>query len=343
MAGSKSTGIGIAGMGFMGTTHLEAARKLRGARVRAIMTSDPRKARGDFRAVGGNFGSGLGKISLAGIRVHSNLKSLLEDPEVHLVDLCLPTHHHRDAAIQSLRAGKHVLVEKPIAVHLPDASRMLRAAASAGRLLMVAQVLKFFPEFAFLAEAIRTRRWGKLLRLHTRRVISKPDWEAGSWLSNRAKSGGMVIDLHIHDTDFVTYLFGKPIGVTSQGVVRRGQVDFIHTNYHYKAKDPLITTEAGWINGAALPFEHGFEAFFEKASCYYNSTHAPTPICYEKRKAKQIRPLQGDAFRTELQAAVDAVKSGRVPATLSAETAKLALKVCLAEERSVLRGRRCAT
>lgn len=341
MAGPKTTGIGIVGMGFMGTTHLEAARRLRGARVRAIMTSDPRKARGDFRAVGGNFGSGLGKISLAGIRVHADLDSLLADPAVDLVDLCLPTHCHRDASIQALRYDKHVLVEKPIAVTLPDATRMLRAAERAGRLLLVAQVLKFFPEFAFLSEAIRSRRWGKLLRLHTRRVISKPNWEAGSWLSSRAKSGGMVIDLHIHDTDFVTYLFGKPKAVTSQGVVRKGQVDFVHTKYHYDRDVPLITTEGGWINRPSLPFEHGFEAFFEKASCYYNSTHAPAPVCYEQRKAKEIRPKKLDAFRAELQAAVDAVHSGKVPPTLSPETAKLSLKVCLAEERSAIKGRRC--
>jgi len=155
MSRQKPVGIGIAGLGFMGLTHLRASRRLRGGKLVAIATSDPKKARGDFSGVGGNFGERGGQEDLSGVEVHADLESMLADDRVDLVDICLPSYLHPSATIESLKAGKAVICEKPIAVREADAKKMIDAARRAGRPLMIAQVLKFFPEFELLLDATR--------------------------------------------------------------------------------------------------------------------------------------------------------------------------------------------
>lgn len=337
--GRRQVGIGIVGMGFMGTTHLAQVREVRGARLAAIVTSDPRKARGDFRGIRGNFGSGLGRVDLGGVAVYPSLEPMLQDPGVDLVDICLPSHLHAPAALRALEGGKHVLVEKPIAVRPAEARQMLASARRRRRLLMVGQVLKFFPEFAWLAAAIRSRRYGELLGLHLARRISAPSWGEGSWFADPGKSGGMVVDLHIHDTDLVVHLLGKPQAVSSSGLVRNGRVDFLRTVYLGLDGGALVSSEAGWINAPGLAFVHAYDAYFEHATCHFDSSRGPAPRLYGKKGWKDVVCPGGDGFRAELDAAVRAVQAGQPAPGLDAASALASLEVCLAEEKSVRTGR----
>ncbi len=337
MSRQKPVGIGIAGLGFMGLTHLRASRRLRGGKLVAIATSDPKKARGDFSGVGGNFGERGGQEDLSGVEVHADLESMLADDRVDLVDICLPSYLHPSATIESLKAGKAVICEKPIAVREADAKKMIDAARRAGRPLMIAQVLKFFPEFELLLDATRDERWGALRALHMSRRIAFPSWGDASWFSDPKLSGGMVIDLHIHDTDFIVQLLGKPRAVESSGIVDDRGVSFVRTSYRYGKSAPLVTSDGGWINAPGLPFEQGYDAYFENATLHYDSTNCPAPKLYTSagRKPKEFRFKNVDAFRGELQAAVDTVRSGEMHPLLDAKSAALSLAVCRAEERSV--------
>src|SRR3954451_5371049 len=147
--------IGIVGIGFMGMIHYLAARKVQGARVAAVCSRDEKKLAGDWRSIQGNFGPRGERMDLSGVKKYRELDELLADPEIDLVDVCNPTHLHPETALRALRAGKHVLVEKAIALDPRDADAMLQAARQAGKLLMVAHVLPFVPEFGFAARTIR--------------------------------------------------------------------------------------------------------------------------------------------------------------------------------------------
>jgi predicted dehydrogenase len=332
-------GIGIVGMGFMGTTHLVASSKLRGGRVVGIVTADPRKARGDFRSVRGNFGKGAARIDMTGITAHPTLESLLEDDSVDLVDVCLPSFLHEAAALQSLKAGRHVLVEKPIALEPTGARRMLAASKKARRLLMVAQVLKFFPEFDLIRKRERDGEWGRLVALHLRRAIARPSWGTESWFADPSKSGGMVIDLHIHDTDFMVHLFGRPRAVRSSALIEKGRIDFLRTTYDYGGTSCLLTAEGSWVNAPSLPFRHGYDAYFEKATCHFDSARSPRPMVHGTKRSAEAPLRAADGFLAELQAATDAVRSGAVPPDLSAELATVSLEVCRAEEKAARTGK----
>lgn len=329
--------IGTVGVGFMGMIHFLAAKKLSNAKVTAIATRNPKKRAGDWSMIQGNFGPRGGQEDLSGIATYENAQQLIADPEIDLVDVCLPNDQHCDVVIEALKAGKHVLVEKAIALSLDEADRMLAAAKQAGKLLMVAHVLPFFPDFAQVVSAVQSSEHGKLLAAHFRRHISPPDWSSD--MKDADKTGGPIIDLHIHDTHFVGLIAGVPKGVCSRGVINSGSVDYVSTQYLYDDPVPVITAASGSLSQPSRPFTHGYEVYFEKATFMYE---AGGPLTVYTPDGAETPDLSGgdeiDAFAAELQTAVDAVQTGDEPKLLSGELARNALALCLKEAESVLAG-----
>lgn len=333
--------IGIVGIGFMGMIHYLGAQRLRGATVSAICSRDPKKRAGDWRSIQGNFGPKGQMMDLSGVRTHASLDELLADAAIDVVDICLPTDQHPDAAIRALKAGKHVLVEKAIALKPEQADAMLAAARSAKRLLMVAHVLPFFPEFAFAADFVRSGRGGKMLAGHFERVISKPDWSAE--IGDAARTGGPAVDLHVHDTHFIGLLCGVPREVYSRGVVENGTVVHLTTQYVYDGSPGCMTCTSGAICMKGRPFVHGFALYLEKATLLYSSDGKPLTVLTADGKQEQPKLVGGDdpitAFTAELQAAMDGVAGSKEPDLLSGQLARDALVMCHRECESVLTGR----
>ena len=330
--------IGIAGIGFMGTTHYKAVARVKGARVTAICTRDPKKLGGDWRSVKGNFGGDGGVHDLRRVAAYDRLEDLLADDRVDLVDICLPTTMHCESTLAALAAGKHVLLEKPIALDLRRAERMVAEARKRGLLLMVAHVLRFFPEFRLIRELVDRGEHGRVLAANFKRVISRPDWWDPKELD---RTGGPAIDLHIHDADFVRFLFGTPEAVTSAGVVGRGGVvEHIDTHYHYEG-GPQVTASGGWLSQQGCPFEHGYDVFFEEAALKYNSSwgQPPSLLTADGRTRTPRRPGR-DGFVGELREAVRAVAAGHDSEELSGVSARDSLRLCLKEIESLRRGRR---
>jgi predicted dehydrogenase len=333
--------IGIVGMGFMGMIHYLASRRLRGARVTAICSRDPKKLAGDWRGIRGNFGPPGQQMDLSKIKKYNRLDALLEDPSIDLVDVCNPTHLHATTANAALKAGKHVLVEKAIALDPKEADGMLKTAGRAGRLLMVAHVLPFFPEFAYAAEAIRSDRFGRLLGAHFTRIISQPDWS--SEIADPAKTGGPAVDLHIHDTHFIGLVCGVPGKVFSSGLEENGSVQYLTTQYLYGEEGPAVSCSSGALAMKGRPFVHGFEVYLERATLVYESGSTPLTLLTADGQLKMPK-LQGGgeattAFTAEIQTAVDGIKAGREPDLLSAKLARDALVLCFKECQSVRTGK----
>ena len=343
--------IGIVGLGFMGMTHYRGIRQIQGVEVAAICTRDPKKRAGDWRGVGGNFGAPGGIEDLAGIRTYEKIDDLLSDEAIDLVDICLPTARHCDVAIAAMRAGKHVLVEKPIALSLEDADRMVRVSEQTGRLMMVAQVLPFFPEFAHLKQVVEGGEYGEVLGAHFKRVISQPNWSSA--FADMEKSGGPGVDLHIHDTHYIMVLLGRPDRVVSSGrLVRDRYVEYLFTNYQYDHRPELcVTCASGAISQRGRAFAHGFEVYLERATALYEFSTlrgkpvVTTPMTLLTDDGEVREPNLGDgdpvvAFAREIQAAAHAVETGEVARELSGKNAADALRLCFAEVEAVKR--RCA-
>ena len=296
---------------------------------------------------GGRSGRALRDVGRAGRRGHGVRISdfeqfgfLVLEHNIDLIDICNPTHLHPEHAIRALEAGKHVLVEKAIALTTQEADAMVAAAKKANKLLMVAHVLPFFPEFKYAAEVIRTQKFGKLLAGHFTRIISKPDWSAD--IGDAAKTGGPAVDLHVHDTHFIGLACGVPKSVFATGVVENGVVQHLTTSYAFGSGGPSVTCTSGALTLSGRPFVHGYELFFEKATLVYDSNTCPLTLITAGKTEPVTLPGGGDAitaFAEEIQTAVNGVTTGQMPDLLSGQLARDALVMCYKDIEAVQSGK----
>ena len=334
--------IGLAGIGFMGMIHFLATKKLSGAKVTAICSRDPKKLDGDWRGIQGNFGPKGDKTDLKGIKSYSSFQAMLDDPNIDMVDICTTTDQHAPMAIAALKAGKHVLVEKAIALSTAQADKMIETAQKTGKILMVAHVLPFFGEFDFVLKLARKNTYGRLVAGRLERHISRPEWSKD--IGDANKTGGPVIDLHIHDTHFVGLLSGMPGRLSSIGLTNNQDVvEYVSTNYIYGDNGPALSATSGAIAMPGRAFQHGFYLQFEKATVSYSSGGIPLTVFTKDGKVQQpnltISSDPVDAFAREIQCAIQGIKKGAAPEALCPILAREALGLCFQECQSVLQGR----
>lgn len=339
--------VGIAGIGFMGMIHYLAYQKVRGAKVTAISTRDPKRLAGDWRGIQGNFGPPGTKLDLGKIARYRDIDEMLADESIDLVDLCLPPHLHADVAVAAFRAGKHVFCEKPIALSTKDAARMVRAAERAGKLLLIGHVLPFFPEYAYALKLVKSGRYGRPIGGHFKRVISDPAWLKDFF--DPARVGGPVIDLHIHDAHFIRLLWGMPRQVQSRGRMRGDVPEFVHTQFVFDDPQLVVSATSGVINQQGRPFTHGFELQFERATLTFEFAAlaggtAAMPLVLLTPDGKARQPDLGggdpvDTFVSELAEVCRAIKTGMASPLLDGTLARDALVLCHRQMQSVERGR----
>ncbi len=326
--------IGITGLGFMGMMHYLAYQRLEGVKVTAICETIPERRAGDWTGIQGNFGPRGTMMDLSGVATYENLADMLADPNVDVVDICLPPSAHAAAAIAALNAGKHVLSEKPIALKLDEADAMVAAAERNKKSFMVGHVLPFFPAYAFVYEAATTKRYGKPLGGHFNRVISDPTWLKNFYDMNT--TGGPLLDLHIHDAHFIRLLFGMPKMVQSAGRLRGDVPEYFSSQFLFDDPDILVTSISGCIFQQGRPFMANFEVHFEKATLV--STPGGVDILTEDGKIEQATlPNLDDVgvFANEMQEVTDSIRAGRVSPILGGQLARDALFLALKEMQAI--------
>jgi predicted dehydrogenase len=315
---------------------------VQGARVAAICTRDAKKLDGDWRSIKGNFGYSGGVHDLSRIARFREIDELLADESIDLVDICLPTHMHREVTIAALNAGKHVLVEKPIALNLKDANAMIAAAERAGKHLMVGQVLRFFPAFAEAYDLVQSGKYGELVGLHLKRIIARPSWSSDDHFADTSKSGGPILDLHIHDTDFVQHIARVPHRVQATGFkTPQGDASYISSHYIYEDKPFAVSAHSGAVSMPAVSFEHGFDLYLERATLRYNNLWMgeEVQLATADGKVKRYKPRRKEAFVAQLQHVVDCVREDTESPFISARVARKSLQICLHEQRALLSGK----
>lgn len=279
--------LALIGLGFMGATHLKALGKVPGTRLAGVVTRDP-----------GKLPEGVRPLTPA---------EALADPSIDAVDICLPTDMHAASAIDALRAGKHVLIEKPMALDAASAQAMAAEAERQGRILMVAQVLRFWPAYTALRETIRGNEFGPVRHARFERRAAVPGW--GEWLLDPVRSGGGAFDLLIHDVDMCLHLFGVPAAVSA--VTHAALLD---AQLFY---DGLVAhISGGWQHPGAFPFRMEYTVTFEQATAEYSSLGRPATLY----SAAETRPLEsaggdpmGAAYAAEIAYFTECCAAGRAP------------------------------
>jgi predicted dehydrogenase len=299
--------LAIVGLGFMGATHVKAALTIPNLQL-AVVSRDPDKLKGDLSKVSGNLATTEAALDFSNLSTFSTFDEVLADSTIDAVDLCLPTALHESFTIKALQAGKHVLVEKPMGLDRAACDRMLAAAKEANKLLMAAQVLRFFPAYDALKTFLNDS--GPVRTATFRRRCAAPGW--GPWLKDKAQSGGGVFDLLIHDIDMALYLFGHPTHVVATGHEDlEHQLDVINANLFYP--NFTVNIAGGWHHGA-FPFSMEFTLVAENGTIDFHSAQ-PNPTLYVAGEAAKelIPPAPIDAYREEIAYFIDCATNNLEP------------------------------
>ena len=194
-------------------------------------------------------------------------EDMVENEALDILDICLPTYLHPEYAIKAMEKGIHVICEKPISLNAEDVDRIYAAAHENNVKFMVAQVLRFWPEYELLKEIYDSQRYGKLLSASFSRLGGIPKWSWDNWMRDENRSGLVPFDLHIHDLDFIVYTFGTPNNMLTHRS-KRPEQDYIHMVYEYE--DFFISAQSSWYS-SPYPFNAGYRAQFEKAIVAYEN------------------------------------------------------------------------
>lgn len=317
--------IAVFGLGFMGSTHLKAWKNIPVATLVAVADESEKRLTGDLSDIQGNIGGPGEKYDFSRVRTYRTTAEALADAEIEAVDICLPTDQHVAVATAALGAGKHVLVEKPMALDAAGADALLAAGRESGRILMTGQVCRFNPSYDAAAKMLKSGRLGPVRAAVLRRRCAAPAWS--KWLHNAALSGGGVFDLLIHDVDYCMAAFGTPRSVAATGYEDMPHgIDFIEARLQYE-NGAIVLVTGGWHHPKAYPFSMEFTITAEGGTLEYNSSGKPLTLYRADGETETPALADVDIFQAELEYFLECAKTGRSPERCPPEESANAVKL----------------
>ncbi len=239
----------IIGYGNIAVSHKKGYDKLDD--VKAVAACDIRPERRDLA------------IS-HGLRAYESVDEMLEKEAPDFVDICLPTYLHCEYTVQMLEKGYHVLCEKPMGRTNEECKKMLTAAKNSGKHLMIGMCLRYNSFYKKLKEYVDSGEYGKVTSAAMHRISPLPPWGYNDWFADESLSGGVILDMSIHDIDICRYLFGEPTCVNAVADHRSMKNGAVHTQLIYP--DKIISIRGDWCVAKSYPFKAGFCVNFEKAT-----------------------------------------------------------------------------
>lgn len=303
--------IGLIGCGFMGTMHANCYNAIEGVQVVAVADLCRDKAEA--------------LASLSNAKIYSTGMELIENEQLDAVDICLPTYLHASHAEAAMRKFKNVFIEKPVALTVKECERLLKVQKETGAGVQVGQVIRFWDEYVWLKDLIDSQKYGKVCNAMFRRLSPRPDgWE--HWFLNPEKSGGAALDLHIHDVDYMLYVFGAPKSFSTVLAHGGESNSYVATVANYG--DKAVLTEGSWDFPADFPFEMMFRVKLEKAVAEYTheglrlytvsgveNVELQKAFTAQVEGAGNISDLGG--YYNELKYFTDCLKAGQKPVKAS--------------------------
>lgn len=329
----SKTRIAVLGAGFMGSTHARAYATLPDVEIAAIFAHTGNRAEA--------LASELGTIWT------SDLDRILDDDSIDAIDICLPTPRHRPSLEAALAAGKHVLLEKPLALTDEDARALVSRIESSNQTVMIAHVLRFWPEYVKLKRVIDRGELGRPLAASTTRRQPFPAW---STLFNQADiTGGAIVDMLIHDYDALNWVLGTPRHVTAHGLRNAQSGGLDHAQVLIGYDGATGTADGGMMMPESFPFTARLEVLCEHGAVEYHfqaggrsfEVGEPTNSLIVYRNEGDPEEMivdQSDAYTNEVVYFIDCVRSGAPAERATVHDAYQALKVGLAARASAETG-----
>ena len=331
--------VGIVGFGFMGRMHYRCWKALEGVEIAAICDANPNIAE-DTKKEAGNIEGAAQTVDFNKVQIYQDFQKMLSEHKLDAVSLTLPTYLHAEYSKKALQAGVNILCEKPMALNVADCERMIEAAKTSGKVMQIGHCIRFWPEYAKAKEIVAGGDYGRPVAATFQRLGAPPNWAWNDWIMDRQRSGAMPLDLHIHDTDFVRYLFGMPRAVHSFATKGPGgQLVHIVTQYLYD-DEKVVTAEGSWAMMPAFGFEMSFNIVLEKATLVYDCTRKPTfKICPAQGQAFTPELEKGDGYSLEIAHFAKLIRGQNPRPVTTLEQSRNSVKIVEAEIKSVSEGR----
>tara|TARA_E500000318_G_scaffold14854_5_gene14931 strand:+ start:84743 stop:85765 length:1023 start_codon:yes stop_codon:yes gene_type:complete len=326
--------VGIIGFGFMGRTHarayLNAARDGYPCTLNKVADHSLRSL-DEANSSAGNLETGEDELDLSGIALCASADEIIVDPDIDLLSVCTHTDTHVDLAIRAIEAGKHVLVEKPIAIVPGDVQRLAEAARSNDRVCMPAMCMRFWPAWVKIHQLIKCEHYGRVRSAEFHRLGSRPTW-GEEFYSDEARSGGALYDLHIHDTDFIVHCFGVPSAVTTSG-------DGLHLSsiYHYDDGPVHVLAQGAWDHQPSVGFRMRCTIVCEQATIDFDIARDNQLIVHRGDSSDSIDVGALSGYDGEVRAIIDQI-TGRNENATSMDDAALVARLLDCERRSMRSG-----
>lgn len=300
--------VGIIGTGFIGNSHASAYKKL--DNVELVGISELRED------IGRKFAQDFD------CKYYSDAEELIKRADIDIIDVCLPTFLHEKYVTMAAAYGKHILCEKPFTLTLESADRMIDAADKAGVKFMIAQVVRFWPEYVKIKEIYDNKQLGDIKVVYANRLAQHPNWS--EWFKDVSKSGGGLFDLHLHDIDYVRYLLGPVASVYAAGrQSENGAWNHVVSVLNFKNGSKACVEGSNEMTDA-YPFTMTFRAVGTEGTVDFNFTAgfnleniggAKSGLVYYKKNGEPavIEVEQKDAYANEIEYFVGCVSENKQP------------------------------
>ncbi len=304
--------VAIAGAGFMGETHVNQYRRLQEkVEVLAVAEKNEEKRK--------NFSK---KFNIE--KTYEDFESMIEREDFDVIDICLPTPLHKPAVICAFRNGKDVIVEKPIALTVEDSQEIIDEAQKHGRKLFVAHVLRFWDGYREIREFINANKLSFKLA-QAKRFNEEPLWSEGLWIMNESMSGGIVVDLMIHDIDYLIWNFGKVKRVFAHGIKNENNFPIFVKAFLEFEEGILGIVEGGYLNKRGMGLTSSFELYGNKSNVFF---HDKVKV-FEDEKSYELEIKSEDGYYLELSHFIDCIEKKKNSDIITPDEALYSLKVSL--------------
>lgn len=269
--------VGIVGCGGMGTTHILALKALSSAMdLEVVAIAD---CRSDFLLKAADH--------FPDARRYVTGEELIRAEELDLIHICLPSYLHTSHAVLAMQKGMNVFIEKPVCLTREEGELLLKTQQETGVQVMVGQVVRSTGEYLYLKEAYEKKTYGACKSIVMQRVGGDPIWGFEDWFHAEEKSGSVVLDLHVHDLDFLRYMLGEPDHYSvASSTFESGMINQIITSYQFG--ETMVSAEGTWEISPAYPFSATYRATFEDAVLVFSSAAQPPLTVYRKDGSVEV-------------------------------------------------------
>ena len=311
----------IIGFGGLGKIHLINLDKIATRRGDLVLKAICGASKENFKqSVSLNMGDvDISNIDVDNCNFYDDYKQLIDTEKPDFIISTLPTFMHEEVAVYALQRGIHVFSEKPMSLTLQSCERMIEASKNSSSKLMIGHCLRYDPVYCLLREYIKNKKFGKVIRAEFSRYSRTPKWTWNNWILDPQKSGGCIIDMHVHDTDLINWFFGMPQKVNSVATDVKTPLESVFTQYYYE-NGLVVTAGADWAMPQKYPFTVKCIINFENATVVlednklnvYTDEEVFTPDipeenCYEKEINKFLYSIENDSDYEEIMSIYDSM------------------------------------